>query len=142
MKTIATLIRLAKLEVDNRRRLLADLLEQDAAFDRAVQRLDNELITERDKARESPEYAAGYTAYAKHAASRRKALIDRKAALAVDIDKARDRLAEAFEEQKKYEITAERRDDAEAAERNRREQLDLDELGLQAHGRNNNGQGG
>lgn len=139
MKTVATLIRLAKLEVDNRRRRLADLLEQDAAFDRAIDRLDGEIVAERQKARETPEYAAGYAAYAKHAANRRKALVDRKVALAIDIDKARDSLAEAFEEQKKYEITADRQEEAETAEENRREQQDLDELGLQAHGRNGGG---
>ncbi|RVU33720.1 flagellar export protein FliJ [Hwanghaeella grinnelliae] len=136
MKTVSTLIRLSKLEVDNRRRLLADLLEQDAAFDRAIDRVDTELDTERQKARETPEYGAGFVAYAKHAASRRKALVDRKAALAVDIDTARDRLAEAFEEQKKYEITAERQEEEETAEENKREQQDLDELGLQTHSRN------
>lgn len=133
MKTVSTLIRLAKLEVDNRRRMLADLLEQDAAFDRAIDRLDGEVNNERRKARETPEYGAGFAAYAKHAANRRKAMVDRKAALAVDIESARDRLAEAFEEQKKYEITAERQDAEEMAEENKREQLDLDELGLQSH---------
>ena len=136
MKTVSTLIRLTKLEVDNRRRLLADLLEQDAAVDRAIDRLDAELDSERQKARETPEYGTGFAAYAKHAASRRKALADRKAALAVDIDTARDRLAEAFEEQKKYEITAERQEEEETAEENKREQLDLDEMGLQTHNRN------
>lgn len=136
MKTVSTLIRLAKLEVDNRRRLLADLLDQDAAFDRALDRLDAELDSERQKVREMPEYGAGFAAYAKNTASRRKALVDRKAALAVDIDTARDRLAEAFEEQKKYEITAERQEEEEVAEENKREQLDLDELGLQTHSRN------
>lgn len=141
MKTVSTLIRLAKLEVDNRRRLLADLLEQDAAFDRAIDRLDGEVAAERQKARESPEYGGGFAAYARHAANRRKALIDRKAALAADIDAARDRLAEAFEEQKKYEITAERQDEEEAAEENKREQQDLDELGLQTHARGGNGKG-
>lgn len=136
MKTVSTLIRLAKLEVDNRRRLLADLLEQDAAFDRAIDRLDAEIANERQKARETPEYGAGFVAYAKHAGNRRKALVDRKAALAVDIDTARDRLAQAFEEQKKYEITAERQEEEELAEESRREQLTLDELGLQTHSRN------
>jgi len=135
VKTVSTLIRLAKLEVDNRRRLLADLLEQDAAFDRAIDRLDGEVAAERQKARDNPEYGAGYAAYSKHAANRRKALVDRKAALAVDIDAARGRLAEAFEEQKKYEITADRQEEAETAEENKREQLDLDELGLQSHAR-------
>lgn len=135
MKTIETLIRLAKLEVDERRRALADLLDQDDAFDRAIDRLDREVEGEREKARQDPEYATGYTAYAKHAANRRKALIDQKAALGEQILQARDALAVAFEEQKKYEITAENQTAAEAAEQNRREQAELDAMGLQSHRR-------
>lgn len=141
MKTVATLIRLAKLEVDNRRRVLADLLDQDAAFDRAIDNLDAEVEAQRQKVRETPEYGAGFAAYSKHAANRREALEERKAALAVDIDAARDRLAEAFEDQKKYEITAEKQDEAEAAELSKREQLALDELGLQSHARKETGRG-
>lgn len=135
MKTIDTLIRLAKLEVDNRRRTLAELLDQDAAFDRAIARLDQEVEDERDKARQFPEFATGYTAYAKHAADRRSALVESKAVLSVQIDEARDQLAESFEEQKKFEITAENQAAQEAADLDRREQVELDELGLQGHRR-------
>ena len=139
MKTHETLIRLAKLEVDNRRRLLADLLDRDAAFDRAIDRLDAEVQAERDKARQNPEFATGYAAYVRHADDRRAALVNDKAALGEEIVGARDRLAEAFEEQKKYEITAENQAEAEAAEANRREQGELDALGLQAFTRGETG---
>jgi len=139
VKTIETLIRLAKLEVDDRRRALADLLEEDAAFERALARLDREVEEEREKARQNPEYATGYTAYAKHAANRRKALVDQKTALGARILQARDDLAVAFEEQKKYEITAENQATAEAAEENRREQAELDAMGLQTHRREKSG---
>ena len=137
MKTIQTLIRLAKLEVDERRRALADLLEHDAALDRAIARLDREVEDEREKARQDPEYATGYAAYVKHAANRRKALVDQKAALGEKILEARDDLAVAFEEQKKYEITADNQAAAETAESNRREQAELDAMGLQNHRREN-----
>ena len=73
--------------------------------------------------------------YVRHAADRRSALVNDKAALGEEIGRARDSLAEAFEEQKKYEITAENLAEAEAAEANRREQGELDALGLQAHTR-------
>ena len=141
MKTLETLIRLAKLEVDDRRRVLAELLDRDAAFDRAIARLDQEVEDERERARQNPEYATGYAAYVRHSADRRKALVDDKAKLSQEILKARDDLAAAFEEQKKFEITAENQAKEETAEMNRLEQAELDALGLQSHRREQSGQG-
>ncbi len=135
MSTVETLIRLSKLDVDERRRALSDLLDRDAVIDRRIVQLDEELTRERQKARDEPEFAGGFAAYSEAAAGRRQSLVDEKAALAIEIESARDRLAQAYEEQKKYEITAERQEEAAASERNRLDQIVADELGLQSHAR-------
>jgi flagellar biosynthesis chaperone FliJ len=51
------------------------------------------------------------------------------------IDAARDELAEAYRRLKTFEVTQEQREDAEEKEFNRREQIDLDEIGLNLHRR-------
>jgi len=53
-----------------------------------------------------------------------------------EIEAARDELAEAFANQKKYEIAKENRDAAELSDQTRKENLELDELGLNKHRRN------
>lgn len=135
MKTLDTLIRLARFDVDERRRDLALLLEREDAVRAQIAGLEADVARERALAEATPELAASFGAYAARVRERRAAMEQELATLEPVIDHARDRLAEAYEEQKKIEITRDRRLEAEAAEENRREQQVLDEIGIVNHGR-------
>ena len=49
------------------------------------------------------------------------------------VAEAREKLDEAYRELKKYEVAQETRDLRQAREEARQEQIELDEIGLQAH---------
>lgn len=51
------------------------------------------------------------------------------------VESAREKLAELFETQKRYEIIRDNRDAAELAEEQKRERLELDEIAEQGHRR-------
>ncbi|MDJ0686431.1 MAG: flagellar FliJ family protein [Alphaproteobacteria bacterium] len=128
MKTLGTLIRMAKFEVDERRRSLSVILEREAEFHRRLAALDAEFERERDLARASPELARNFGVFADRHKRRRAVVENRIAALQPAIVKARDDLAEAFETQKRYEITRDRNQEEAAAEEKRVEQAELDDL--------------
>ena len=128
MKTLGTLIRLAKFEVDERRRSLSVILEREAEFHRRLDALDTEFHQERDLARANPDLARNFGVFADRYKRRREVVENRISALQPAIVKARDDLAEAFEAQKRYEITRDRRQEEAAADEKRTEQAELDDL--------------
>jgi len=131
-KDLHSLIRLNDWQVDEKRRVLAELFAAAEALEAKARKLEQDLINEQKVAAESPAEAGllyGYYA---------KAVIDRREALAVAIAEAerqvieaRDLLREAYRELKKYEVAQEHRDTREASENGRREQIQLDDVGIQ-----------
>jgi flagellar protein FliJ len=127
-----SLIKLATYEVENRQLRLTEITRRLADANTRLAVLIAEGEAETKHARQNTEagwYLAGYT----------EGLKIRKAALQADIDAiqaeergARDALAQAFEEQKKYEQVAESARRAEVKEANRRENAELDEVGMRA----------
>ena len=127
-----SLVKLATYEVENRQLRLAEIAKRrvDAEIRLAVMIAEGEAEAKRaGQDAESGWYHIGYA----------DGLRIRKAALQAEIDAieaeergARDALAEAFEEQKKYEQVAENARVAERKEVNRRDNAELDEVGMQA----------
>jgi flagellar protein FliJ len=125
-----SLIKLATYEVENRQLRLAEIAKRlaDANVRLAVLVAEGEAETKHAAHNaEAGWYLAGYA----------EGLKIRKAALQAEIDAieteergARDALAQAFEEQKKYEQVAESARRAEVKEANRRENAELDEVGM------------
>jgi flagellar FliJ protein len=132
MSWTESLIKLAGYEVENRQLRLTEITKRlaDAEIRLAVLVAEGEAETKHaGQDAEAGWYLAGYSA----------GLKVRKAALQADIDAiqaeergARDALAQAFEEQKKYEQVAENARVAEVKEANRRENAELDEVGMRA----------
>ena len=130
-----SLIKLATFEVENRQQRLAEIARRLAAAETKLAILHAEGEAEAKRAREDAQagwYLLGYA----------EGLRARKAAVQAEIDLilaeergARDALAEAFEEQKKYEHVAEGMRLAAAKETRRRETAELDEAGLRASAR-------
>jgi flagellar FliJ protein len=132
-----SLIKLATYEVEARQQRLAEVGRRLADANIRLGVLIAEGEAEAQFAARDPEAAWRHGAYA-------PALKVRKAAIQAEIDAiemeergARDALSEAFEEQKKYEQVAENARVAEAKEANRRENAELDEVGMRAARRAN-----
>ncbi|MEQ9487388.1 MAG: flagellar export protein FliJ [Alphaproteobacteria bacterium] len=133
MKTLKTLVRLAKFNVDDKRRVLAEVMAQVDAVQSRIDALEASVEHERKVASETPDLGPVFGQYAARAKADRTTMEKQLEALQPYVDQARDQLAEAFEEQKKYEITKDRRDEADRQDLDRKDQAVLDEVGLQAH---------
>jgi flagellar FliJ protein len=127
-----SLIKLATYDVEMRQQQLSEIMGRLTDVQTRMRVLIAEGEAEAKHAERDAEagwYLAGYA----------EGLKIRKAALQAQIDAiqaeergARDALAQAFEEQKKYEQVAESARVAEAKEVRRKESAELDEVGMQA----------
>lgn len=133
MKTLETLVRLAKFTVDDKRRVLAEVMAQVDAVQVRMERLETSVEHERKIAFDAPELGPTFGQFAAKAKAEREAMEQQLIALQPYVDQAREQLAEAFEEQKKYEITKERQDETERLDLDKKDQAVLDEVGLQTH---------
>ena len=127
-----SLIKLASYEVENRQARLAEVAKRLADAETRLAVLTAEGEAEEKHAALNAEagwYLAGYSEGLKIRKAALQAEID---AIAVEEQGARDALAVAFEEQKKYEQVAETMHAAEVKEVNRRENAELDEVGMRA----------
>ena len=129
-----TLIRLNEWTVDERRRELGDVLASLAELEWGLLRLREELAREQGVVQASPEEAGFfYGNYAQAVIERRHRLNAGISRMEEEVAQARDKLNEAYRELKKFEIAQDLRDTHETQELARKEQIDLDELGLQAY---------
>lgn len=135
-KGIRTLIRLAKFNVDEKRRVLVALQDREEEIIAAIAAHDQQLKVEQQVASEDSTGAGFYYgAYADWYLKRRAEMEGMLAAVRQQIEIARDDLAEAFREQKTYEITQANREKREREEADRKEQIFLDEVGQTQHRR-------
>src|SRR3954465_11089572 len=108
MKSRDTLIRLKKFQVDEKRRKVAQIESMIADFDRMAAYLERKIRVEQERAGITDPGHFAYPTYAK-AAIRASENIKRSAdELTVQLDHAKDALADAFEELKKVELLDER----------------------------------
>jgi flagellar export protein FliJ len=130
MKSRETLIRLRKFQVDEKRRKVAQIESMIAEFERMAADLEREIKSEQDRAGIHDPGHFAYPTYAKAAMQRRENLVRSAEDLKVQLDEAKDALADAFEELKKVEMLDERDQARERAEEAAREQAELDAIGL------------
>ena len=137
--TMITLTRLAGAEVDSARQALQAVLAEEDRIHADMAALAGEIRREEQAVTERPEFAGHFGAFMIRARARREALEAKLHDLTPRIDAARDALAAAFANQKKYEIAKKHREAAAAAEEKRRDGIDLDEIGLTTHRRKTGG---
>ncbi|MDF1750433.1 MAG: flagellar export protein FliJ [Alphaproteobacteria bacterium] len=134
--TLDTLIRLAEAEVDAARLALQKVLAEEDAIRAKLRDLAVQVEYETSMAAKDTALAQQYGVFIDHVKRKRHVLNVQLDAMKPKVEAARDALGEAFGNQKKYEIAKQNRDEAIAADRNRKDGLAMDELGLNAFRRN------
>lgn len=132
MKGVEALIKVHAFELDEKRRSLKEIEEFRQQIEGSLVTLQVELTEEQKAAQHSVEGTYAYGGFARSVIQRRVALEESLVAVTLQVDEAREAVAQAFETLKKYEITKAGRDSAAVAESRRRERILLDELGLHA----------
>jgi len=141
-KGLHTLIRLAKFDVDEKQRILSALQSREDSILAAMAAARAQLAHEQQVAAADPSGAGRlFGAYAAAWLARRAEMERILAQVRQQIETARDDLAEAFRQQKTYEITQANREKREQEEADRKEQSFLDEVGLNIYRRREKGEG-
>ena len=128
------LIRLHGWRVDEKRRRLGDLLQLLGDLEARARVLEDEIVSEQRVAAAVPaEGGRTYGPYALAAIERRERLAESIARTEAEVSAARNELRVAHAELRRYEIAQENRDRQEIEDRDRRERILLDDVGLQQY---------
>lgn len=133
-KDLQTLIRVRKWEVDEKQRGLAVLLRQEESVLERQSALEAEIKHEINFTSEAPtEERFTFSAYLARCEGYREQMAALLQEIRRRIAAAQEELAEAFRNLKPFEESQKMRDAEDEKETNRLEQIDLDEMGLNAH---------
>jgi flagellar export protein FliJ len=135
MRSRDSLIRLHRFQVDEKRRQVVEIETMIAEFRRKEAELEQQILSEQERAGVSDVGHYAYPTFAKAARDRRENLLKSIAGLAGQLDEAKEQLAEAYAELKKYELLNEKEQMRAKAELSAREQAELDEVALTMHRR-------
>ena len=136
MRSLETLIRVQRRQLDQLRRDVAALetLAEDLRGQAAA--LEEELKTQQATAKSgAPEVAFSYPNFARWAIERRARLAASIADVDGRLEAARAQVAEAFQDLKRFDIVLANRQERARQDAARREQVILDEIGLEGHRR-------
>lgn len=139
MAGLKTLVRLTRFRLDEMRQALSALHAESDAIRRLIAGLEEEVRAEMEVARTSEESRMMLGAYLHRTRLERARLDHALADVEARIAAAAEALAEAFREQKRYELVMERRAEEERREEARRETAFLDETGAQGFIRRSRG---
>ncbi|MBK1698850.1 flagellar FliJ family protein [Rhodovibrio salinarum] len=144
MSALDNLVRISRWHLDEARQKLGDLERLETRLQDDLQRLDESLVAEQKAAQESDLARAAYPAYAEAQKVRRQRLERSIAEVQSQIAQARETVADAFREAKKYELARDNERARAKAKRERAEAAQMDEMGLQLHRRKqrSGGEGG
>ena len=135
-KGLTTLARLTKWTVDQRRRTLGALLRELEDLETTRRGLDIELSQEQSAAADNPDEAGLlYGTYAEAFINRRDIMDESIRTKKAEIENALEELNESYRELKKYEVARDNRSQFELVEEVRREQIELDDIGLETYRR-------
>jgi len=135
VRALPNLIRLNKWALDEARRKVGDLETLKASFRKEVAELDDELGREQHAARGSMDSLITLQGYYQHVRERRGRLERSIAEVDTALELAREETAEAYRELKKYETALENLQKRERAEVEKKEQSELDDVGIDMHRR-------
>ncbi len=133
MKSRETLIRLKRFQVDEKRQQIAGIESMIADFQRMTEELEQQVVSEQERAGISDVTHFAYPTFAKAARQRCEKLQASIDELNGQLELAREELQVAFEEMKKVELIEEREAQREREAMAAHEQNELDEVGLTIH---------
>jgi flagellar FliJ protein len=133
VKSLASLIRLVKWRIDEKRRELVERESEAEAIRLRLTQGEAEIVAEQKSARTSFEAHLGYGAFARRAIQRRELLNKALAEAEAKVEAVRAELADLFLEQKQYEITQANRERRERERLAKIEQGVLDEIAMNQH---------
>lgn len=135
-KDLHNLIRLRKWDVDEKQRALAVLLRHEEAVIERQQALEDEIASEIAFANTAPvELRGTLSGYIARSDEKRARLAAALHEVQIRVAQAQDHLAESYRRLKTFEVTQENRDKVEAAEEDRRQEIDLNEIGMNLYRR-------
>lgn len=135
-KDLHNLIRLRKWDVDEKQRALAVLLRHEEAVIERQQALEDEIASEIAFANTAPvELRGTLSGYIARSDEKRVRLAAALQEVQIRVAQAQDHLAESYRRLKTFEVTQENRDKVEAAEEDRRQEIDLNEIGMNLYRR-------
>ena len=135
MRNRESLIRLHKFHVDEKRRKVAELELMLAEFRQRERDLEAQVEVEQRKAGISDVAHFAYPMFAKSVIRRRENILESIEGIELQLEVAKDELAGAFRELKKYELLEDSRKRKVRKEVMRVEQAELDEIALTIHRR-------
>lgn len=135
MRALATLIRMHRHQLDEKRRALTDLENLRADLVRQREKLEADLLQEQEVARKVEVGAFAYAGFARGVISRREKLQGSLAELDGRIAAAQQDVAESFQDLKRHEIALAAKQRRQREEADRRQQAELDEVSIEMHRR-------
>lgn len=142
-KSLATVIRLQRWQVDAERRSVTEADAVVRAIEEALVALAQRCEAEKRCARDTIETGSfAFGPFLQLAALRRSELESQRAEAEARLVHARQRLTEAYREQRKFELAEAEQRRCAAEARAKKDQQDLDEMSLTRHPRNRSAGGG
>ena len=135
MRTLETLIRLHRHQLDEKRRAVTALEDLRADLLGQREKLEAELVREQEIAKKVEVGAFAYAGFARGVISRREKLQGSLAELEARIAAAQEEVANAFQDLKRHEIALAAKQRRQREETERRNQIELDEVSLEIHRR-------
>lgn len=130
-KDLHNLIRLRKWDVDEKRRALGTLLRHEEAVIERQHALEAEITAEMAFASAAPvELRGTLPGYLARSDDMRERLAQALREVQARVAHAQEELAESYRRSKTLEVTQANRDKAEALEEGRKEEIELNEVGL------------
>ncbi|RJF79474.1 hypothetical protein D3877_22150 [Azospirillum cavernae] len=128
--SLKTIIRLQKLQLDEKRRTLAELQNLGDRLKAEIEKLKEEIAHEQATARDDFAVSFTYANFAQAAMERGRKLGESLLQVEVQISMATDQMAEAYQELKRFELAEEERLKRERDKQKRKEAIMLDETAL------------
>ena len=132
-KSLKTLTRIKKFDIDEQRKLLAEQQEAEEQTIEELRLLNEKFEAEKIFAMENPSLCGDFGLYTKRYLKIRAALEIKLNNIRQRIEEIRDIIADMFKEQKTYEIIDENRTKQEEKELTEKEQKLLDEIGTNTY---------
>ncbi len=128
--SLKTIIRLQKLQLDEKRRVLAELHTLADRLRNEIEKVKQEIAHEQETVRDDFSVSFTYSNFAQAALERGRKLGESLGQVEAQINIATDEMAEAFQELKRYELAEEERQKRERDKQKRKEAAMLDETAL------------